>query len=84
MYQHASAHIFLTHSVLQGFLMLANLVGENWYLTLIYIFPDTNEITCIFKYFEIILEAEEVAESSTEVSIYPLPPPRFSQRLHLM
>ena len=48
MYEHASAHIFLTHSVLQGFLMLANLVGENWYLTLIYIFPDMNEITRIF------------------------------------
>lgn len=30
-----------------------------------------NEITHIFKYFEIILDAEEVVKSSTEVSIYP-------------
>ena len=43
-----------------------------------------NEITHIFKYFEIILDAEEVVKSSTEVSIYPLSPPRFFQQLHLI
>lgn len=49
-YERASAHIFPTHSVLSGSLTFTNLVGENWYLILIYIFPDTNEVDCSLKF----------------------------------
>lgn len=62
-YEHASAHIFPTHSVLSVLLIFTNLLGENWYLILIYIFPDTNEVDCSFNfYFEIITDPQEVAK----------------------
>lgn len=86
MSEHASTHVFLTPSyckVLSSFLILANPIGKNWSLILIYIFPGKNEVDHIFLrfYFEINTDPQEVGNSSTELSTYTLHPDSPTENL---